>query len=802
MPANNIQDPSRLAKQLEEIESRALEEDMSQDEIEDLKQEVRDKSRDREDALMDLGAQLDAEFNKFRSNRSEKESEWISVLVQYNRKTHHHKEKGKMPNRHHGHSAKPGINITRSRTTLAIERLQDIQFPLGGDYNFHIDANLDPEVEKQLNNNEPAPQEEIPFGMNPDPSQQFGQDLQAQQPPSPDQQQPPQQPTVGEQARQILNEEQEKAFRMESLIKGQLSATKYGKRARAAMRYWAILGTAILKGPVLERRKEKFYEHFEDSDGGLQSEVSIELSDVPAVHCVDPRFFYPDTSLEVEDMEKAYELHPMSKKQLIKLSDDPAFMKNKIREVLENDPDGNSLGNSEGLFHGSETDPDFSEKYLVKEYHGPIDKEVLERLGEISKLEKEDKLKEFYGSVWVVQGRVIRLSLPLIDGDDALPYNVAIWEKDDGSIFGHGMPYMMADQQRVVHATWEMLLDNAGLSAGPQIVLNKEAIEPANGKWEMESMKIWYMTEFGGDVRTAFQFVDIPNNQQSLMNVIESAMQFADIESQSPMIQAHTEPQANVPAMNMGMVLTEANVHQRELSQHWDDNVTIPLINRFIHFNIQHSDDAKIKGNLKASVGGATERIDNQILAQDIERILSMAAQNPKYMLQIKEDEAFRRWVAATRAGPELLRSAEEVEIEIQQQEQAAANAPPDPETIRAQAVAAREEARQAELQAKQQLEQQELQFKQQQMQLDAQLKQAEMQLKRAELLAKARQSELELQIAILQSEMKADVDFAKISKDLDIEESRQELQRQLKAIDLEQFNTEIEVKRQEGSGI
>ena len=802
MPRNNIEDPSKLAKELESIESRGLEEELDQNEIEDLKQEVREQSRAKEDALINLAASLEAQFTKFKSNRSEKENEWVSVLVQYNRKTHTQKEKGKMPSRHPHQNSKPGVNITRSRTTLAIERMQDIQFPLGGDYNFHIDANLNPDVEKQLNSQEPATPEEVPFGSDFDPSQAFPEAVQQQQPPDPAQQQPPAVPTVGEEAQKALNEEQEKAYRMESTIKGQLSATKYGKRARAAMRHWAMLGTAVLKGPVLERRKERFYEHFEDSDGGLQSEVTVELTDVPVVYHVDPRFFYPDTSLDAEDMEKAFELHPLSKKQMIKLSEDPAFMKNKIREVLSNEPDGTSLGSADGLFHGAESEPDFSEKYLVKEYHGPLDKDVLHTLGEITREEKEDDLKEFYGSAWVVQGTIIRVSLPLIDGDDALPYNIAVWEKDDGSIFGHGMPYMMADQQRVVHATWEMLLDNAGLSAGPQIVLNKDQIEPANGKWEMESMKIWYMTEFGGDVRSAFQFVDIPNNQQSLMNVIESAMQFADIESQSPMIQAHTEPQANVPAMNMGMVLTEANVHQRELSQHWDDNMTIPLVNRFIHYNIQYSDDPKIKGNLKASVGGATERIDNQILAQDIERILSMAAQNPQYMLQIKEDEAFRRWVAATRAGPELLRSSEEVEVELRKQEEAAQNAPPDPDTMRAQAVLQREEARQAEMQADLQTKQAELQFKQQNAQLDAQIKQAEMQLKRAELLAKAKEKELELQIAILESERRADIDLAKINKDLEIEESRQELQRTLKAIDLEQFNTEIQVKREEGTGI
>src|SRR6056297_1175045 len=239
-------------------------------------------------------------------------------------------------------------------------------------------------------------------------------------------------------------------------------------------------------------------------------------------------------------------------------------MSSRIKEVLLHEPDGAQLESSLGYLTSTDSDVDFSNKYILKEYHGPIDKDVLFNLGEIDEFQRDDELEMFYGTVWTVMGTTIRVNLSMLDGDDSHPYHMAVWEHDDGSPFGHGMPYMMADQQRVVEATWQMLLDNAGLSAGPQIVLNKDAIRPANDNWEMESMKIWYMTEYGTNVQDAFQFVDVPNNQQSLMNVIESAMQFADIESQSPMIQAHTQPQANVPAMNMGMVLTEANVHQRE----------------------------------------------------------------------------------------------------------------------------------------------------------------------------------------------------------------------------------------------
>lgn len=794
MPKRDIQDPS-----LEELDY----EDTSESEYESSEDDRLDAERTLEEDIMwkqraldVLGATLEAKFTKYQSKRSSKEQEWVSVLLQYNSNVLTSKEKGKMPQG--GTSRKPpSANITRSRVDLAISRMRDIQFPLGGDYNFKIRAMIDPEVEQQINSTE----EMLPPGMQSDPSQQFPADMQNQMmPPQP---QMPQPGSVGMEAQTFIAEEHEKAFRMETKIRNQLSATKYGKRARSAMRDWALLGTGILKGPCPALTKKKFYNHYEDSEGGIQSELEVDLVDMPAVYCVDPRFFYPDyTALDPEDMEDCFEVHPMSRKQLIELADNPSFMRSRIRELIRMDPDGNRLESSLGLLHGSDSESDFSTRYLVKEYHGPVPKDTLVMLGEIDHEDEEDDLIQYYGEVWECQGKVIRVSLSPLDGDDSLPYHIAVWAKDDGSLFGHGMAYLMADQQRVVDATWKMLLDNAGLSAGPQIVLNKEAVEPANDKWELESMKIWYMTEYGGDVRSAFQFVDIPNNQQSLMNVIESAMQFADIESQTPMIQAHTEPQANVPAMNMGMVMTEANVHQRELSQHWDDNMTIPLVTRLVHYNIQYSSDGGIKGDFQVDVGGATERIDNQILAQDIERILATASQDPSYQMQIKPEEAFRRWVAATRAGPELLRTKEEVEKFMAEQEAAAQNAPPDPETIRAQAVMQREEARAAELQAKQQLESQKMQLDQQKHYMDMQMQIMQMKMKRAELMMRAREKELDLQIAMLQAEGKKELDIAKIQAQLQDSRENRSLQEYLKELDYEKFERELEVKRTEGTGI
>jgi hypothetical protein len=311
---------------------------------------------------------------------------------------------------------------------------------------------------------------------------------------------------------------------------------------------------------------------------------------------------------------------------------------------------------------------------VVKEYHGPLSKETLLALGKITEDEEQDTLVTHEGEVWFCQGQMIRMSLSHIEGDDELPYAATVWEPDESSFFGHGVPYLMRDAQHVVNSSWLMLLDNAGLTSGPQIVLNKEMIEPANPSegWEIAPMKVWFLTEYGADVREAMQFVDIPARLEDLSSITQMAMQFADIESSTPLMDQGEMPSGNNTTSGIAMVMSASNIVQKRASRGWDDNVNIKIANRIYHFLMQYDPDDDIKGDFEVKVGGATDHIDSQLKSQDIERVLSLAQSNEEFMLNVDDNAAFRQWVATTRAG-DILRSPEEAEarrMELQQQQQ------------------------------------------------------------------------------------------------------------------------------------
>ena len=494
-------------------------------------------------------------------------------------------------------------------------------------------------------------------------------------------------------------------------------------------------------------------------------------------------------------MCEAIEVHPLTKSKLIELKHNPAFLRKKLEEAVESEPEGiTGIGNLNELAFLT-TDADLKNRYIVKEYHGPIPKEFLLDLGIINEEDYADPLIEHYGEVWFVKGTVIRVSLSPIEGYNRIPYHLVPWETDDGSIFGHGMAWMMRDAQRVAKSGWQMLLDNAGLSSGPQMVIHREMIQPADGNWEIAPHKLWFLTEYGQNVQEAFQFFNVPNNQQQIASVVEMAMNFGDLESESPMIMQNLIPQANNTASGQAMMLTIGNVTQRDKSQLWDDYVTRPLIEGYYHWNMQYNDDPGIKGNFEIELAGATEAIDAQMKSQEIERILALAMQNPEYMLHIDANEAFREIVAASRVGKRIIRSQEEAEAQAQQMAQQAQQQGPDPDSMRAEAALVREQIRQQEMQMEAQYKQAEMQLKQQLAQMEYERSMTESQAKMVEV---ANNREMQL----LKMAVENETTMQKLMQDFDLKTTEQLMKLAIEESKQEQQEKELEIKRQTGTGI
>lgn len=745
-----------------------------------LPEKETDEYRKLEIMLEKQGLLLARKFHDYKSARYDKEREWETAIKQYEGEWDSDDlEKIERVLSARGLKDQPiTVNITRPKTNVAIARMKDIQFPTGGDYNFFL---------------KPAPlteeQQRASTMEKPDGPMQ----LQAAEMGVP----PDQMPSPQQMVEEIVSENIERAPKMERKLRNRMIYAEYGRKARIAIEDLCIKGTAVIKGPTIQNRKYKRYSPDVTSEGNQIQVLTEGFVPEPSVERVDPLYFFPDPSARLPDeTEDSFELHPMSAKDLLELTKNPAFITSQISRVLEQEPDGTDIPDIVVRTSREKSSNNLNNRYWLREYHGPLDKEVLFDADMISEEDKDDPLKRFTGEVWYCNRIVVRMSLSHIEGEDALPYGVATWEKDPNSLFGHGVPYLLRNAQRTVNNAYLMLLDNASLTSGPQIVLNREMIEPADkNDYGIEPMKVWFLTEYAADVREAMQFVDIPAQMDGIAQIIDTAMQFADVESSTPLLQQGEIPTGNNTTTGLAMVMSATNIIQKAASMNWDDYITKPLVNRFYHYEMQYGEDPTVKGDFEIEVGGATERIEAQIRAQEIERMLGLASSNEEFMLHVDANKAFRALVDNTRTG-DVLRPISEVNERIaQMQQQAQQQAEQDPNIIKAQAALITAQAAQQRAAA-------EAQLNNAKQQLAAMEMQAKYQAQVAEAQSRQNQATLEFQARMAQIAADREMSVADLQSQLQMKNLDAAMELRLAEIDFAKMEREIEVKHEFGEGI
>ncbi|MBE0585864.1 MAG: hypothetical protein IH612_19145, partial [Desulfofustis sp.] len=363
--------------------------------------------------------------------------------------------------------------------------------------------------------------------------QQMGQGQPGQpgQPPQPPQPEPKPPKTIEE----IVDE---RCKAMQDEIDDQLSESKYEAVSRDVIHQGFLLGTGVIKGPEIRTKVRRRWKREIDEETRESIHV-VDFQEVtePTVSAVAVWDYFPDmTATEQKDCEFEFERHWMTRKELRSLAKTPGFIKEAIAEVLKSEPTRvapdylNQLREMSGLQSISE-----EKRYVVWEYHGPVEKADLALCG--VEVNEDDPMEEYEGIIWVCNGIVLKALVNPMDTEDR-PYSVFCLEKDEACIFGYGIPYLMRNPQEIVNSSWRMLLDNAGLSVGGQVIVNDQILEPVavNGKieWELTPLKLWRIKDKKARPEDAFKVFEFPNHQQELAAIFQLARQLADDESFIP----------------------------------------------------------------------------------------------------------------------------------------------------------------------------------------------------------------------------------------------------------------------------
>ena len=414
--------------------------------------------------------------------------------------------------------------------------------------------------------------------------------------------------------------------RMSKEIEAQLDACNYQLEARRAIEDRVMLGTGIMKGPVNTGKLKTKFVKIGDS---WVPKATTDYA--PSITCVRPWRFYPD--MEVESFAEscdAIEYHPMTALDLSLKRKHPGFDAAAITSILSKE-DGIS-GETYNTEYFSAVKPSvwssryiYKDRYTVLEYHGPITYDEVCKLG----LEPtyDSPTMEYYGEVWVCCGKVIRMELENIEAQYETPYAVAVWKRDPTSPFGFGHPLLLADAQRVVTASYHMILDNASLTSGPQMSMYQQYIQPVDGSYEITPNKVWLLTDPSVSIKDAINFFTPTNVIGNILPVLQLAKDFADEESAT--ISPISSPQNVDSATGQLIMASNSTTILDFLAEEWDDQITEKNIRRCYAWNMQYNPKEDIKGDYVVDVKSSSEYKNKQMYIRDMERLSVEMTQNP-----------------------------------------------------------------------------------------------------------------------------------------------------------------------------
>lgn len=477
--------------------------------------------------------------------------------------------------------------------------------------------------------------------------------------------------TVGDKAQQELDKANESAKKAQTQIDDWLVECQWHAEKRKSIHDRAKLGVSVMKGPFPQKKRTTKMQMV----SGRSALVVLEEIK-PASKRIDPWNFYPDPACgeDIHNGNYTFEKDFLTDKQLRALVGVPGYLEEEIKECLKEGP---QKAYAEGNKKKNQADSDL---YQVWYYHGEIKIADLRAAGYDFQGEDEGKSDEdsLPAVMTMVNDRVIKAALNILDSG-SFPYDVCVWQVRSGSWVGLGVARQLREAQGGLNAAVRNLMDNAALSGGPMLIVNRNLIQPVvKGDWTLTPRKVFETTEDADnttDVRQALVAVNIPSMQNELMQIIEFFLKMAEQTTGMPMLlQGQT---GNAPDTLGGQLLANNNASTvlRRLARLDDDCSTEPHIRRYYEYLLLHGDDDSAKGNFQIDARGSSALVERDIQNHATLQILQFAT-NPAF--GIDPYKAAAEAMKAQRLDPKRFQISEE------EMEQRKKNPPPPAPVVQA----------------------------------------------------------------------------------------------------------------------
>ena len=406
---------------------------------------------------------------------------------------------------------------------------------------------------------------------------------------------------------EVLRQAQNRADNMKTKIQDQFAQGGWNQAFNEFITDLVTYPCAFIKGPVIRRQRTLGWTT--DMDGNTRAQADERLA--PEYERVDPFKIYPEPGITNVNEGYLFEHHAMTRMDLADLIGVPGYDDDAIRKVLEVG-NGQSWINEDVRQQKEEEERKYytemrpTEIFDALEFWGKVSGEMLLEWG-MSEEEIPDPAREYDANVWVVGNYVIKAILNY-DPLGEKPYVKSSFIKCPGAFWGKGIPKIIEDLQNVCNAAARALVNNMGISSGPQVEVNLERIPPNEDITQLSPWKIWQVTNDPvGSSSPAVRFTQPESNAQTLVAVYDKFSRLADDHSGIPSyVYGDLDVQgAGRTSSGLSMLMGAAGKGIRQVVMYIDTDVVKPIVQRQFIYNMRYDLDESIKGDVEVVPKGS-----------------------------------------------------------------------------------------------------------------------------------------------------------------------------------------------------
>jgi len=407
----------------------------------------------------------------------------------------------------------------------------------------------------------------------------------------------------------------------------------------------ATFPAGIVKGPVLRRKKKfKWTKASEEQgvmDEGFQGNPNpdspVEVTNEVCIDFNAPSFFdiYPFPNARKPE-DGIIERHKLTRRYLNSLIGVKGYDSDAIRMVLKE----YGQGNGNWLSVTIDQQRNVLENRPYEEWSPDQHIDALQIWGDVQGLtllndglspeQIQDPFADYSIELWLIGKYVIKAEL---NGDPLgrVPYNFASFRKRNGSLWGSGPPESIRDSQNSCNAAARNIINNMGISSGPQVDVDIAQLPDGADVTEMYPWKIWQSDTNkalgGGASRPPIRFFVPPSVANDLIGVYKFFSEEADNKIGIPKFSYGGDSKGGAlgTASGFSMMMNNASRNIKNVVKHIDKGIIKPTIERTQQLQIYYFKDPEfIAGDIKIIARGSTALIAKEQAAVRRNELLSV----------------------------------------------------------------------------------------------------------------------------------------------------------------------------------